>query len=124
MCLFLFPDYEQVVQKLLNYGVNDKSLPLTVNEVKVQEHDWEFEKKLVGTLIPNQSRFMVFGRWLHPPEEDRWEDEGEDIPVLTGQVLPLWVCDNGSSGSRYRTWIGEERWVRVHKDHDAVRKVC
>ena len=121
MCLFLFPDYEQVLHKLMNYEVDDKWLPLMVNDVKVLESDWEFEERLVSTLIPNQSRFMVSGRWLNSQATDKDGDGEEQIPVLMGQALPVWMADDGSS---YRTWIGEERKAKVHGDHDCLKKVC
>ncbi|KAK3341045.1 hypothetical protein B0H65DRAFT_279897 [Neurospora tetraspora] len=126
-CLFLFPDYEEVLQKLINYGVDDKWLPLMVNDLKVPgEEDWGFEERLVNTLIPNQARFMVSARWLGPEGGGLREGEGEEerIPVLTGQTLPIWVMagDQDAEARYRREWIGEERRVKVHGDHDCLRK--
>lgn len=113
-----------MLQKLINYGVDDKCLPLRINAVKIPKSDWELGKKVVDTLIPNQSRFMVSSSWLKSQKPDKDGEEEEQIPVLTGQVLPLWVMDNRSASRRDRTWIGEETMVRVHGGQDQLKMVC
>ncbi|KAK3399169.1 hypothetical protein B0T20DRAFT_452722 [Sordaria brevicollis] len=115
MCLFLFTDYENMLQKLLNYDMNDRGLPIMPEDLDLQDDDWVLGERLINTLIPNQSRFMVDGSWLGPEEDE------DQISVLTGQALPLWVTRNSDSVYR-REWIGEETRVRVHEYHDILRK--
>lgn len=71
MCLFLFSDYEIMLQKLLNYNVDDGCLPIMADDLEVLDEDWVLGQRLINILIPNQSRFLVSGMWLGPEEDEK-----------------------------------------------------